>query len=109
MMIGWSLATLIPKRLTKRSAMDIEQRVAVLEQDIATSREVIAALTGGQQALMSGLQIFITESHPAARSAEMQRAIDERGDLLQALAVSDALLDQTDAARQAVGAAIHAA
>jgi hypothetical protein len=75
--------------------MDIEQRVAGLEENVAVLREIIAALTGGQQALLSGLQTIITESHPAIRSAEMQRSLAERADLLQALPVSDALLDRT--------------
>src|SRR4051812_13977968 len=89
--------------------MDLEQRVAVLEANIIALREVIAALAGGQQALLCGLQTVITESHPAVRSATMQRLLDERGDLLQALPVADAVLDETEAGRQAIGGLLHAA
>jgi hypothetical protein len=78
---------------------DIEQRVAMPEENNRVLREIIAAVTGRQQALLCGLQALITESHPAVRAAAMQRALDGRGDLLQALPVADALLDQTEAAR----------
>src|SRR4051794_12628306 len=89
--------------------MNTEQRLAALEQDIKLLREVIAALTGGQQAPLCGLQTVITESHPAVRSATMQRLLDESGDALQALPVADAVLDETEAGRQAIGGVIHAA
>jgi hypothetical protein len=91
-----------------RSAINIEQRVAALEETVSTLREIIVALTGGQQAYSAACKPSSPKASGGSIGATAALTRRERRPPAGA-SVADAVLDEAEAGRQATGGVIHAA
>lgn len=89
--------------------MDIEERIARLEQAVTAQSEIIEALIGHDQALLAGLRVAITSRVPIKGSIELNRLLETSQDVLQGMPITDDALDRVAAARQRIAGVIHAA
>jgi len=89
--------------------MEPEERIDELERKVTTLIEALAALVGGEQAMLFGLQASIAEKDPQRAIAELRRNLAAHEAYLQGSPISDDWLDQIAPARERIASTIETA